>query len=159
MTKRVQKEIAEEAHSFETPKDGDWISVTFDGHRNSWWGPLYYRAIFVDKEKGKIDGACVFTETWTDSGKLSVPFEHVEFWTCWEGETSEEYKERQKCIVAELQRKKIPIDPLDSFIGENAQQGMWSSPKIGPAFKAVAVEGIWTRPNDGAMTEVHARNY
>ena len=83
----------------------------------------------------------------------------VEFWCVWEGETSNDYKERQKSIIAELQRQKIPIDPIDSFIGENSQQGTWSKPKIGPAFKAVLLEGTWTRPNEGDMIEVHARNY
>src|SRR5579872_7266134 len=140
--------------SYETPKDGDRINVAFDGHPDSWWGPLYYRAIYNDPEKGKIEGACVLTEDWSEPGKLSVPFEQVEFWSVWEGETKEEYKERKERIIAHLQQKKAPIDPFDSFMGENSIQGEWSKPKIGPAFKAVPVEKKWTRPSDGDIIEV-----
>ena len=159
MAKRASTKEAESKPKFETPSEGDWISVTFDGHRNSWWGPLYYRKEIEDSEKGAVEGACVFTETWSEAGKLSVRFEDVEFWCVWEGETGKEYEERKKLIIAELQSKKLPIDPLDSFTGENAIQGMWSKPKIGPAMKVVPVEGKFTRPNDGDMVEVHARNY
>ncbi|HEY3876470.1 MAG TPA: hypothetical protein VGM92_13425, partial [Candidatus Kapabacteria bacterium] len=31
-----------------------------------------------------------------------------------------------------------------------------SKPKIGPAFRLVPVEGVWTRPKDNALIEVHA---
>jgi hypothetical protein len=144
---------------FETPKDGDWISVSFDEHRNNWWGPLYYRSIFEDKEKGKIEGACVLTESWSESGKLSLLFEQAEFWSVWEGETIKEYEDRKKRIIADLQRNNIPIDPFDSFMGVNAIQGEWSAPKIGPAFKVLPVEGKWTRPKDEDMIEVHPWNY
>ncbi len=159
MAEQSHKKNSGQIRSFETPKDGDWISVSFDGHRDSWWGPLYYREAINDPEKGIIERACVLTETWSEPGKLSVLFERVEFWSLWEGESSKEYEERKKRIIAELQIKKIPIDPIDSFIGENAIQGTWSTPKIGPAFEGVQIEDNFTRPEDGYMVEVHARNY
>ncbi len=157
MAKRANTKKAEPESQFETPKDGDWISVSWHGHPNSWWGPLYYRKEIEDPEKGKIEGACVLTETWSEPGKLSVRFEDVEFWCVWEGETVEEYEERRKLIFAERQRKKLPVN--DWFVGEDSQRGMWSKPKIGPAMKVVAFEGHFTHPKDGVMLEVHARTY
>jgi hypothetical protein len=145
--------------TYETPKDGDRINVAFKGHPDSWWGPLYYRSVYDDKERGKIFGACVLTEDWSEPGKLSVPFEEVEFWSIWEGETKEEYQERKERIIADLQQKKIPIDPFDSFIGENSIQGEWSKPKIGPAFKAVPIKDRLVRPRNEDLVEVQARNY
>jgi len=146
------------APPFETPKDGDRINVAFKGHPDSWWGPLYYRTTYSDPEKGTIEGACALTEDWSEPGKLSLPFKQVEFWSVWDGETSKEYEERKKSIIEDLQRRQVPIDPIDSFIGENTIHGQWSKPKIGPAFKVVPVEGKWSRPNDGDMIEVHSRN-
>jgi hypothetical protein len=143
---------------FEPPKDGDLIKVTSKDTGKSWRGSLYYRTTINDSEKGEIEGACVLTEDFSEPGKLSVLFEHVEFWSRWEGESSAEYAERKKLIIAELQRQKAPIDPLDSFIGQNSIQGTWSTPKIGPAFKTVEAEPSFIRPNEGDLIEVHVRN-
>ena len=98
MAKHARTQKIKKKPSFETPKDEDWIGVSSKGHRDSWWGPLYYRTAIDDPQKGQIEGACVLTETWTEPGKLLVLFEQVEFWICWEGETSKAYQERKKQI-------------------------------------------------------------
>src|ERR1700733_10529358 len=111
------------------PQEGDRMLVTYADHRQSWYGPFIYRTRFDDREKGEIKGACIYSEIWDKKGELAFPFHQVEFWQVWEGETLAEYEVRQKLIIEELQRQKLPIDPIDSFIGENAIQGAWSKPK------------------------------
>jgi hypothetical protein len=102
----------------ETPKDGDLINVIWTDYCHWWDGPFNYHKRFTDPEKGELEGACAYQ----NGGPFALLFSQVEFWQVWEGESNEEYAERRQKIVEELERQKLPIDPIDSFLGENAIQ-------------------------------------
>jgi hypothetical protein len=161
-------------HDLGNPKDGDLITIIWTDHRTrrqdgiDYWdyGKVFRESFEDGRERKIIHGAVVYDpqisvsgNTGELAGTLAGEWKNVEFWARWEGESREAYCERKKKIDAELERQHIPLDEIQSYVGENAIQGNWSEPKIGPGFNLVDVEGHWLRPKNGELIEVHAKDY
>jgi hypothetical protein len=143
----------------ETPQDGDLVMVVWRDHRTGhhWDSGMIYREKFIDSERVITHQTVIYDPDYSIigsrgelAGTLAGEWKDVEFWCVWKGESRQEHSDRIK---------DLNLTHDEWFQGEKDSpiRGGWSRPKIAPPFIQVSIQDKWTRPKDGTLVEVHAR--